>query len=124
MIKKDGFSFSFDESKCQHCGGKCCIGDSGYVFLNENEMREIANFLQLEFENFTKKFVRQIGNCFSLIEKEHISGRACIFFDDESQCTIYQVRPKHCRDFPFWDIFKNNPKGAFRECIGVIKDES
>lgn len=115
----DGFDYAFNPVKCAECGGKCCIGESGYVFLTKDEMAQIADFLGLDFGAFTKRFVRQIGQQYSLIEKPHKSGLACVFFDDEKRCTIYPVRPAQCKKFPFWDIFKNNANGAFRECEGV-----
>ncbi|RDU65614.1 YkgJ family cysteine cluster protein [Helicobacter sp. MIT 14-3879] len=119
MKQANGFDFVFDESKCAECGGKCCVGESGYIFLNKNEMERIAKFLNMKFEEFTIKYIRKVGEKYSLIEKEHISGKACIFFDDDKQCTIYNVRPNNCRTFPFWEVFRNNPNGACRECIGV-----
>lgn len=115
----EGFDFAFNPAKCAECGGKCCIGESGYVFLTKAEMARIADFLGLDFGAFTRRFVRQIGQQYSLIEKPHSSGLACVFFDDEKKCTIYPVRPSQCKKFPFWDIFKNNANGAFRECEGV-----
>lgn len=115
----EGFDFAFNPTKCAECGGKCCIGESGYVFLTKAEMARIADFLGLDFGAFTRRFVRQIGQQYSLIEKPHSSGLACVFFDDEKKCTIYSVRPSQCKKFPFWDIFKNNANGAFRECEGV-----
>lgn len=115
----EGFDYAFNPAKCAECGGKCCIGESGYVFLTKAEMARIADFLGTDFGAFTKRFVRQIGQQYSLIEKPHSSGLACVFFDDEKKCTIYPVRPSQCKKFPFWDIFKNNAQGAFRECEGV-----
>lgn len=115
----EGFDFAFNPAKCAECGGKCCIGESGYVFLTKAEMARITDFLGLDFGAFTRRFVRQIGQQYSLIEKPHSSGLACVFFDDEKKCTIYPVRPSQCKKFPFWDIFKNNANGAFRECEGV-----
>ena len=120
-LTQDGFDFSFNPSKCSECGGKCCIGESGYIFLTKGEMEKIAEFLGLDFGTCTARFVRQIGTKYSLTEKPHSSGFACVFFDDCKKCTIYPVRPAQCRDFPFWDIFKNNAEGAFRECEGVEK---
>ncbi len=120
----EGFDFAFNPAKCAECGGKCCIGESGYVFLTKAEMAQIAEFLGLDFGAFTKRFVRQIGSQYSLIEKPHKSGLACVFFDDDKKCTIYPVRPAQCKKFPFWDIFKNNAQGAFRECEGVEKRQN
>ena len=33
LTQCDGFDFAFNPAKCAECGGKCCIGESGYVFL-------------------------------------------------------------------------------------------
>ncbi|MGX2983123.1 YkgJ family cysteine cluster protein [Helicobacter sp. 23-1045] len=119
-LTKDGFGFSFNPSKCAECGGKCCIGESGYIFLSKDEMGKIAEFLGLNFGDFTSRFVRQVGVKYSLIEKPYQNGFACIFFDESTrQCQIYPVRPAQCKEFPFWDIFKNNTDGAKRECEGV-----
>ena len=30
----EGYCFGFDGGKCEECGGKCCAGESGYVFLS------------------------------------------------------------------------------------------
>lgn len=124
MIRKDGFKYSFDESKCEACGGKCCTGESGYIFVNVAEMETIAKYLNVNIDEFAEKYARKIGSKFSLIEKPHKSGKACIFFnEDNNKCNIYDVRPNSCRTFPFWDIFKNNPECAQRECMGVCIDE-
>lgn len=119
-IAKEGFDFVFNPAKCVECGGKCCIGESGYIFLSKDEMGKIAEFLGIDFSDFTTRFIRQVGNKYSLNEKPHPSGFACVFFDESTkQCQIYSVRPMQCQKFPFWDIFKNNKEGAFRECEGV-----
>lgn len=120
QITKKGFDFSFNPEKCAQCGGKCCIGESGYIFLSAGEMRAIAEFLELDFDDFTRRFIRKVGAQYSLNEKPHPSGFACVFFDEASKrCGIYPVRPKQCRTFPFWEVFKNNACGAKRECEGV-----
>lgn len=118
MIQKEGFDFIFDESKCEECGGKCCIGD-GYVFLEMDEIEQIAGFLHLSIEAFGMKYLRKIGNRYALIDNPN--GAECIFLDSTNKCSIYEFRPKNCKTFPFWDIFKINSQGAFRECIGVVK---
>lgn len=118
MIQQEGFNFIFDEKKCQDCGGKCCKGE-GYVFLEVSECEKIAAFLQLSLDEFGMRYLRKVGNRYALIEPK--DREECIFLDDNNKCTIYPVRPKNCRTFPFWDIFKINPQGACRECIGVIK---
>ncbi len=118
MIQKDGFDFIFDESKCNECGGKCCIGD-GYVFLEISECSKIAHYLHMSLDDFGMKYLRKIGDRYALVE--NLNSDKCIFLDSDNKCSIYECRPKNCRTFPFWDIFKFNPEGAERECIGVVK---
>lgn len=65
-ITQKGFDFSFNPNKCADCGGKCCIGESGYIFLSVGEMRAIAEFFGLDFDDFTRQFIRQVGAQYSL----------------------------------------------------------
>lgn len=116
------FAYSFDCRACESCGGKCCTGESGYIFCSIKEMQNMSEFLQLGFEDFTKNYVKKVGYKFSLIEKKYQEGFACIFFDETSKkCSIYPVRPKQCRDFPFWEIFKDEKHLEFliKECAGI-----
>lgn len=124
MIRKKGFSYSFDKTKCSSCGGKCCIGDSGNIFVTMQEIENIAKFLGIKVDSFIKQYTKKVGYKFSLIEKPHVTGKACIFFDDKNQCSIYEFRPSGCVSFPFWDMFKNNPEYISKECIGVILNDN
>lgn len=122
IVRKEGFGFCFDTDKCGVCGGKCCTGSEGYVFVKIDEMLEIAQGLGMEFGEFSSKFVRKVGYRFSLLEKPCGDGLACVFYH-EGKCGIYANRPKQCRDFPFWENHKNlSPKdfeALQKECIGV-----
>jgi len=88
----DGLSF-----QCTGCG-KCCTGSPGYVWVEEEEIREISAVLNLSVEEFSKKFVRRVDERYSL--KEH-ANYDCVFLKDK-QCQIYSVRPTQCRTYPFW----------------------
>lgn len=82
----------------------------------------MAEFMQMSFEEFTQTYVKKVGYKFSLIEKKYKEGFACIFFDEvKKECSIYSVRPKQCRDFPFWEIFKSEEHLEFliKECKGI-----
>ncbi|PAF47856.1 hypothetical protein BKH46_03230 [Helicobacter sp. 12S02634-8] len=107
--KNSGFDFGFDGSMCADCGGKCCTGESGYIFVTIDEMLAISNFLDVSFDKFTQKYVKKLGYKFSLLEKKSIDGMACVFFDDMTKkCLIYDVRPKQCVTFPFWEGHKRD----------------
>ena len=47
MIKKDGFKFAFDPLACSGCEGRCCTGESGYIWITPKEMQEVAKLLEM-----------------------------------------------------------------------------
>ncbi|CZE48350.1 YkgJ family cysteine cluster protein [Campylobacter geochelonis] len=117
---KDGFSYCFDAKKCEVCKGNCCIGDSGYIWIDEAESARLAAFLGLSVEEFKAKFTDKFGIRYSIKEREFEGGYACVFFDEIKRCcSVYEFRPKQCKTFPFWDYFKKNYNELEKECIGV-----
>ncbi|NDJ26857.1 zinc/iron-chelating domain-containing protein [Campylobacter sp. MIT 12-8780] len=120
MIYKQGFDFCFDEKACVACGGKCCVGESGNIFASFEELEAIRAFLGLEKAEFVKTYLRKVGLRYSFKECEFENGFACIFFDQKKKnCSIYELRPKQCRTFPFWDYFKKHKEELKNECIGI-----
>ena len=121
MIKKDEFKFAFNPKACEFCDGRCCKGESGYIWLNPKEMQNISEFLGLAFEDFTKQYVKKVGYKYSLIEKKNNNEYECIFFDSKTnRCKIYEVRPTQCKTYPFWESFKKDYKEVKKECPGII----
>lgn len=120
MIFDKNFPYVFDESACEKCGGKCCIGDSGNIFANQEELENLRNYLKLDQREFFQKYLRKVGFRVSFKEVPFEGGFACIFFDQEKRnCSIYAYRPSQCRTFPFWEYFKTNKKELEKECIGI-----
>jgi len=105
----DGLRFA-----CTRCG-RCCTG-LGYVWLSERRIREIAEFLGISVERFTRRYVRRVDNRLSLVEKEHAD---CFFWEGERGCTIYPVRPLQCRTFPFWPEHLESPD-AWRDLAAEV----
>ncbi len=122
IVKKEGFNFAFDPGACASCEGNCCIGESGYVWVNPDELKAIADFLQLNEEEFVQKHIRKVRFKRSLKEiKLDETNYLCEFFDLASKrCTIYEVRPSQCRTFPFWEHFINNRREVEKECPGIL----
>lgn len=117
---KDGFNYKFNPAKCEKCGGKCCTGESGYIWVSDSEIANLSKFLGLEVEVFKKRYLDKFGLRYSIKEISFNGGYACCFFDKKAlNCSIYDYRPNQCRTFPFWDYFKTNYKELERECIGV-----
>lgn len=48
---------------------------------------------------FRSAYTRRVKGFTSLKEKENYD---CIFYDKSRGCTVYEVRPKQCRTWPFW----------------------
>ncbi len=92
---KDGLKFS-----CTGCGD-CCTGAPGYVWVNKQEIADIASLLGLAIEEFEDQYTRKIGIRRSL--KEFGNGD-CVFFDNQTRkCEVYGARPRQCRTWPFWE---------------------
>jgi Fe-S-cluster containining protein len=122
ILYKKGFDFTFDPSVCKNCPGYCCTGEPGHIWVNKEEIKKIASFLDLSSEEFIKYYLTKIHYRYSLKELKINGDFQCIFFDDKNKnCLIYEVRPKQCRTFPFWDYFQDNAEEAFKECPGVKK---
>lgn len=121
IISKEGFDYSFDPSKCAACEGKCCTGESGYIWLTPDEMIKIADFLEIGLEDFKEHYLRKVRYRYSLKEQRVGDSYECIFFDTVAKnCSIYPVRPRQCATFPFWDYFKDHIEEVVEECPGIV----
>lgn len=84
--------------KCTQCGA-CCTGTPGYVWVSDEEIIEMADFLKVTIEHFVKKFTRTVGGNRALLE--HPKTYDCVFLKDNA-CTLYTSRPRQCRTYPWW----------------------
>lgn len=120
IVKKEGFSYKFAPSACFTCKGKCCIGESGYIWVEGLEVEALAKHLNMEYIKCIEKFLVKIGYRYSIKEKKYLDGFACIFFDEEHlRCGVYEARPSQCRTFPFWDYYKIREEEVKKECPGI-----
>ncbi len=121
LITQEGFPFAFRPSACHECGGRCCTGESGNIFVSRGEIEALAAFLDLEPELFASRYLEKRGYKYSLIEQRFGDSHDCIFFDRTFHgCSVYGARPLQCRSFPFWDYFKSHPEALRTECPGVV----
>ena len=121
LIKKEGFNFAFDPNGCNSCKGNCCIGESGYIWINSQEIQALAFHLKISSEDLKKRYLNKIEYKYSIKEIQLASNNyACCFFDlDKKQCSVYDARPNQCRTFPFWDYFKKNEEEVYKECPAI-----
>jgi Fe-S-cluster containining protein len=121
LMKQEGFSYAFDSSACASCGGNCCTGESGNIFVSVTEITAIAKLLEMDESQFRREFLRKEGYRYSLKEKSVNGSHDCVFFSrSQNGCTIYQARPLQCRTFPFWDYFRHRVDELKQECPGII----
>ena len=106
--------------KCTECGG-CCTGGPGVVWITENDIYEMADFLKMDVQEFADKYVRRVDGRYSL--KEKVDSYDCIFLKDK-RCTIYRVRPTQCRTFPFWPENLQSRDAWERTICEGINDEA
>ncbi len=121
IIKKEDFPYTFDSSACATCMGRCCTGESGYIYVKRDEIEAIAKFLDLNVQDFAMKYLFKKGYKYSIKERKVDESYECIFYDAQNNgCTIYDVRPTQCRTFPFWDYYKTRVEELKLECPGII----
>ncbi len=93
---QQGLSFS-----CTGCG-KCCTGSPGVVWITEEEILTIGEFLKISPEDVKKKYIRKMGDRLALLEQPPKNQEFDCIFLQEKKCTVYPVRPKQCQTFPWW----------------------
>ncbi len=123
VIREEGFAYAFDSSACAECGGRCCTGESGNIFVKRVEVQAMAKYLQMEEKQFAQHYLLKKGYKYTLKEQRVGMSYDCIFYSRErGGCVVYDVRPQQCRTFPFWDYFKSNRQELHDECPGIIDD--
>ncbi|MFH1125768.1 MAG: YkgJ family cysteine cluster protein [Candidatus Altiarchaeota archaeon] len=76
---------------CSKCGNCCRLR---FVALTEEDIRRIESKGYQKFhEKFKDEFVMKRNN-----------GK-CVFLDGSGSCSIYEIRPEVCRNFPFFREF-------------------
>jgi len=80
---------------CKRCG--LCCSEHKTTNISKDEIRHIAKYLGISSSKFKARY-----------RASHVSrglwkipGNPCPFLREGNQCTIYNLRPKVCRAFPF-----------------------
>ncbi len=114
---QDGLRF-----ECTQCG-KCCTGEPGFVWVNDVEIDKLAKFRGDVRHEFVALYTKKARGQVTLREK---ADGACVFYDAERGCTVYSVRPRQCRTWPFWDSNLESPETWQRtegDCPGSGRGE-
>lgn len=105
---QDGLRF-----QCTQCGD-CCTGAPGYVWVNKQEIADLAAKLEMDVEVFEEQYVRKVGVRKSLKE---LPNNDCVLLDPETRgCMAYEARPRQCKTWPFWDSNLRSPETWAETC--------
>ena len=93
---------------CLKCTGYCCSYDR--IEVSKKDIKRLAKYFGMAEQDVksrhTKTYKLKENDEITLEQilrhkKDHIFTSVCKFLDSESrQCTIYEVRPKVCRQYP------------------------
>ena len=85
----------FERTDCLTCAN--CCKTTGPLFTNI-DIERISKFFRMKPQKFIAQFLRvDEDNDYVLQEVP------CTFLGDDNRCSIYDVRPKACREFPHTD---------------------
>lgn len=98
---------------CSQCGD-CCTGAPGVVWVTDDELREIAEFLDKPIGEIRLFHTRIVRGRMSLTE--FANGDCTLFDSRERKCTVYSARPVQCRTWPFWNSHLESEEAWNRVC--------
>jgi Fe-S-cluster containining protein len=81
--------------------------------VNDAEITAIAQYRGETVEQVIGLYTKRFDGDHSLREK---ANGDCVFYDREQGCTIYPVRPRQCRTWPFWESNVRSPEAWKRTC--------
>lgn len=85
----------FQKTNCLSCGN--CCKTTGPLFTNA-DVERISKHLRLKSQQFIERYLR--------VDEDHdyvLQQVPCAFLGQDNYCSIYDVRPKACKEFPHTD---------------------
>lgn len=86
---------TFAEIDCLSCAN-CCktIGP----LYTEKDIERISKYLRMKSSEFEMKFLKTDEENDKILQ-----NLPCFFLKDDNSCSIYEIRPKACREYPHTD---------------------
>jgi len=94
-LMQDLHDAEFSRTDCLECAN--CCKTTGPLFTNA-DIDRIAKYLRLKRHKFIENYLR-VDEDNDLV----LQSLPCAFLDEQNYCSIYEVRPKACREFPHTD---------------------
>lgn len=82
----------FENVDCLECAN--CCKTSSPIFI-QKDVDRIAKYLNMKSGVFQEKYLMRDDD-FDIVLKES----PCAFLDDDNTCSIYDVRPRACSEYP------------------------
>jgi hypothetical protein len=82
---------------CQPGCTNCC-DQSGFVYLNEDDLKRAARFVKMSAKAFEEKYVYRTARQMRFRKPP---DKQCPFLENHG-CSIHPAKPTQCRTFPFW----------------------
>ena len=86
---------TFSEIDCLSCANCCKTTGPLYV---EKDIERISKHLRMKPADFEAKFLRMDED-----QDKVLQNLPCYFLNEDNTCSIYEVRPKACREYPHTD---------------------
>ena len=94
-IVQDTHDEVFSKIDCLQCAN--CCKTTGPLFT-EKDIERIAKHLRMKSVDFEQKFLKTDEENDNVLQ-----DLPCWFLNSDNTCSIYEVRPKACREFPHTD---------------------
>jgi Fe-S-cluster containining protein len=94
-VMQDLHEAEFRKTDCLNCAN--CCKTTGPLFTNA-DVERIAKHFRMKPQKFIDQFLR--------MDEDHdyvLQSVPCTFLGADNYCSIYDVRPKACREFPHTD---------------------
>ena len=125
-LADDAHDKVFSEFDCLACAN-CC--KTLPALISKRDIKRISKFLSLTPKSFSDQYVRMDEDGDYVID-----GAPCPFLLEDNRCSIYEVRPSSCRQYPhtgdgqffnLLDLHRKNLKycPALSEVIDLLSKE-
>lgn len=107
--------------ECQSGCTKCCE-QQGFVYLTEDDIARLAEFLGITQVAFERRYVYRTRNLRRLRVPRHAQ---CEFLKDGG-CSVHPAKPFQCAAFPFWPELVGNKRNWLKTgnwCPGIGKGD-
>lgn len=89
---------TFSNIDCLSCAN--CCKTTGPLFTH-SDISRISKYLGLKSSEFIEKYLREDEDDDLVLQET-----PCHFLEEGNFCSIYDIRPKACREYPHTDRFK------------------